>query len=594
MNQAEPDASLTTCSPPGCPFAIECLPRVLDDIRLAIVDAFCSLPRGGAEIGGLLLGKWQAGRLRIMDYAPLDCEHAHGPSFSLSANDEARLGELIAHAPVRFPGLVPAGWYHSHTRSEIFLSDDDLSIHQRFFPEPWQVALVLRPHMMQPTRAGFFFREAGGAIHASGARQEFAIEAKPVRPVPAGPAEVPVPEGRPRMLRMERNTEIGVPAKPVPAVPAKPVPAEPREMPSGVAQAARPAVPAKPQTPAPAKPVLVEPREPPSEVAEKLVPAVPAKPVPAEPREMPSGVAQAARPPAPAKPVLVEPREPPSEVVHAAPPDVPAEPPKAVPAQPHLFPLTLAEEALDPPVEEQPDLQRLLEMRAPARQQKEELPHPEAPPVSAPAFLSEPPTEPRRWLAPVLVVCGLAAGAVGYYTSPAWFPRVLAAVRPSPAVPAPPPSVKLSAIEHDGQIQINWDSQVAPVRSAVDATLEISDGSQLPQAISLDQAHLQSGLFTYVRQNERVDLKLILHQPDGTKVNGVTTFLGKMPERSAAAEDPEVRKERDELARQAAKLKDDLAKQAERTRKLEKDLKGMKDEIHQQQKRRMTNMIPAK
>jgi hypothetical protein len=67
-----------------------------------------------------------------------------------------------------------------------------------------------------------------------------------------------------------------------------------------------------------------------------------------------------------------------------------------------------------------------------------------------------------------------------------------------------------------------------------------------------------------------------------------------VPERSATEEDPEVRKQRDELARRAAKLKDDLDKQSARTRKLENDLKGMKDEIRNQQQRRMTNMVPAK
>jgi len=77
-------------------------------------------------------------------------------------------------------------------------------------------------------------------------------------------------------------------------------------------------------------------------------------------------------------------------------------------------------------------------------------------------------------------------------------------------------------------------------------------------------------------------------------VNEVTTFLGKVPERKVVAEDPEVRKERDELARQASKFKTDLEKQAARTRKLEKDLKGMKDEMRQQQQRRMTNMVPNK
>ena len=75
--------------------------------------------------------------------------------------------ELLASPKRSRGGLRPVGWYHSHTRSEIFFSDADLEIHKHFFPEPWQVALVMKPHTFQPTRAGFFFREADGVIRGN-------------------------------------------------------------------------------------------------------------------------------------------------------------------------------------------------------------------------------------------------------------------------------------------------------------------------------------------------------------------------------------------------------------------------------------------
>ena len=59
-----------------------------------------------------------------------------------------------------------AGWYHSHTRSGIFLSEADLELHRRFFRENWQVALVFRPSLNTATRAGFFFQESDGTIRA--------------------------------------------------------------------------------------------------------------------------------------------------------------------------------------------------------------------------------------------------------------------------------------------------------------------------------------------------------------------------------------------------------------------------------------------
>jgi proteasome lid subunit RPN8/RPN11 len=46
----------------------------------------------------------------------------------------------------RFPDLRIVGWYHTHPRMDIFLSGDDLFLHEHFFPQPWQVALVVEPH----------------------------------------------------------------------------------------------------------------------------------------------------------------------------------------------------------------------------------------------------------------------------------------------------------------------------------------------------------------------------------------------------------------------------------------------------------------
>ena len=93
------------------------------------------------------------------------------------------------------------------------------------------------------------------------------------------------------------------------------------------------------------------------------------------------------------------------------------------------------------------------------------------------------------------------------------------------------------------------------------------------------------------RVAERLDT-LVLHQAEGPTVREITTFMGKLPANKTPAEDPEIRRQRDELAEKANKLKTDLDNQAARTRKLEKDLKSMKEEMKSQQKRRMANQLP--
>ncbi len=222
MSESRADGATATWTAPRCPFAIEYALRPLDDIRLAIIDAFFSLPRGGAEIGGILLGQYQNRRLLINDSLALQCEHAFGPGFTLSAQDRARLEALLTSASLNPSDRRPVGWYHSHTRSEIFLSDADLEIHNRYFPEPFQVALVLRPHTFQPTRAGFFFRDASGAIDAAAGGHEFVLETLPLPPLPT-----PVP-------RHEPSPSSPVIAEPAPA-PGSPAPLTPPQEPPAAA-----------------------------------------------------------------------------------------------------------------------------------------------------------------------------------------------------------------------------------------------------------------------------------------------------------------------------------------------------------------------
>ena len=273
----QPDHATVTWSTPECPFSIECSSRVLDDIRLAVTDAFFSLPRGGAEIGGILLGDWQEGRLTISHYAALDCEHALGPSFTLSLGDETRLQELIRAASGAGAGMV-VGWYHSHTRTGVLLSDSDLTIHNRFFPEPWQVALVVKPHTFEPMRAGFFFRGHGGIIHCSASYREFPIEPVPMQQVPrAVPMEPPAqPPYRPAAAATIVDVRAEPDTPPSPAAAVVNVQAEPEAPPA----------PAPPVVEIRAEPVA-EPTPAATAASQASVPEAASEAAPAAPAQLP-------------------------------------------------------------------------------------------------------------------------------------------------------------------------------------------------------------------------------------------------------------------------------------------------------------------
>jgi proteasome lid subunit RPN8/RPN11 len=148
------------------PITIEYSLVVIEEMRHAVAEGFQRLSRGGIEVGGILYGTREERTLRILAMRPIASEHARGPAFLLSDKDRKGLNEqLTADAQdSHLEGLVSLGWFLSHTRSEITLSDSDLELYSIFFPAPWQVTLVVRPGRGGSMRAGFFVREADGTV----------------------------------------------------------------------------------------------------------------------------------------------------------------------------------------------------------------------------------------------------------------------------------------------------------------------------------------------------------------------------------------------------------------------------------------------
>jgi len=106
---------------------------------------------------------------------PIACEHARGPAFLLSDKDRMSLNQQLGAdaEDTHLEGLISVGWFLSHTRSEITLSDSDLELYSIFFPAPWQVTLVVRPGRAGSMRAGFFVREADGTVKSERSYLEF-------------------------------------------------------------------------------------------------------------------------------------------------------------------------------------------------------------------------------------------------------------------------------------------------------------------------------------------------------------------------------------------------------------------------------------
>jgi proteasome lid subunit RPN8/RPN11 len=169
------DVKFGSWSVPESPIVIDYSLVVIEEIRHEVAEGFQRLSRGGIEVGAVLYGTREERNVRIMAMRPIACEHARGPSFLLSDKDRVALNEQLSRdaEDPRLEGLISVGWFLSHTRSEIMLTDSDLEIFSIFFPAPWQATMIVRPGRGGAMRAGFFVREADGTVKSEQSYLEF-------------------------------------------------------------------------------------------------------------------------------------------------------------------------------------------------------------------------------------------------------------------------------------------------------------------------------------------------------------------------------------------------------------------------------------
>lgn len=116
------------------------------------------------EVGGWLVGKWRADKVTgehfIVVEAILPAPHTRHGSAYLTFTQDTQLA-LYDELKERYPGKELVGWYHTHPRMGVFLSEYDTWLHRNFFPELYQVALVIEPYS---ATGGFFLRQPDGSL----------------------------------------------------------------------------------------------------------------------------------------------------------------------------------------------------------------------------------------------------------------------------------------------------------------------------------------------------------------------------------------------------------------------------------------------
>lgn len=114
------------------------------------------------ETGGVLVGQWCADvdtneQFIVIEHA-LPARYTRQGSVYLTFTQDT-IVTFHNEIEKRYPGKQIVGWYHTHPKMGIFLSHYDTWLHSNFFPEPWQVALVIEPHKKL---GGLFIRQTDG------------------------------------------------------------------------------------------------------------------------------------------------------------------------------------------------------------------------------------------------------------------------------------------------------------------------------------------------------------------------------------------------------------------------------------------------
>ncbi len=98
------------------------------------------------ELGGVLAGTWQ----RDKDGPFVAVRHVICSQLAASGTGEVTFthdawAEIHREMDGKYPDLAIVGWYHTHPDFGVFLSERDRFIHEHFFGQPGQIALVVDP-----------------------------------------------------------------------------------------------------------------------------------------------------------------------------------------------------------------------------------------------------------------------------------------------------------------------------------------------------------------------------------------------------------------------------------------------------------------
>ncbi len=552
----DPAPSITpfyTWEVPQKPVLVRLPLLLIDQLEREAVETFRSVSSRGSEIGGLLWGSVEPGDpvgLSVVEYELVECDYSRGPLYRLSESELAKIDRALAQ---RGSGLRPLGFFRSHTRKGLLLDPDDLAVMDARFPEPHQIALVIRPAATKASTAGVFFRE-NGQFRAEASYLEF----------PFRSAQLAPQKHLADVMESAANASAP-PAAPKPTVRAQIVPIASRRditaVPPVVAEAPPPTAPSAPEpvaapVPQPVAQAVVQPTPQPlpQPVAQPVPQPVPqplpqpiAQPLPKA--ATPSVAQRLAQPSAPTPvekpevtPAAAEKRE--TEVPPAEKRENATEKKAPVAAKPAAAEKKAGAEekkaAVDDkkaPVEAKKT--SVEEKKAPAEAKKAAVEDKKAPveDKKVPVVEKKAPVVEKKAPAEEIAVVSVASAAAARPKSAGkliWFavgtifplllsgvlfvyPGIFRKVNLPGAISGQDSSPLALRVENTGsELLLTWNNDSSAIRNATRAVLSISDGDQ-HENVEMDLAQLRNGRIEYLPVTGDVVFRMEVSGKDNNK-----------------------------------------------------------------------------
>jgi len=166
--------------------------RAMAEIKAHVIRGFKSLPKRGAEIGGVLLGSRnpENGEIVVEAFEPIQIEYSFGPSYIPSEADYSGWNDWIRALRESSPRIV--GLCRSQTRPGLRVAPEDGNLIQHVMPDGDGVLLIVKPLSERECVAAFFPFVRGVVIDGTTPSREFPFGAA----LHAADPEPPVQERR--------------------------------------------------------------------------------------------------------------------------------------------------------------------------------------------------------------------------------------------------------------------------------------------------------------------------------------------------------------------------------------------------------------